>query len=93
MTKIALPKGSPKKYKQPVSRKQRNPPMKPRVLQTLHVTAIRSPGRSCVFSTMVPAKENISDEAALVLPSLTNSKMELRYTSNGSPVLYEKYKP
>jgi|TARA_R110001592_G_scaffold127613_5_gene339530 hypothetical protein len=41
---------------------------------------------------MVPAKENISNEA-LVLPSLTNSKMELRYTSNGSPLLYEKYKP
>jgi hypothetical protein len=92
MTKIALPKGSPKKYKQPVSRKQRNPHMKPRVLQTLHVTALRSPGRSCVVSAMVPAKENISNEA-LVLPSLTNSKIELRYTSNGSPLLYEKYKP
>jgi hypothetical protein len=66
--------------------------MKPRVLQTLHVTALRSPGRSCVVSAMVPAKENISNEA-LVLPSLTNSKIELRYTSNGSPLLYEKYKP
>jgi hypothetical protein len=92
MTKIALPKGSPKKYKKPVSRTKRNPHMKPRVLNTLHVTALRSPGRSCVVSSMVPAKENISNEA-LVLPSLTNSRIELRYTCNGSPLLYEKYRP
>lgn len=90
MTKMGLLKGSPKKYIRPVSRAKRNPA---RALKTLHVASIRSPGRSFVASMVVPEKENIprSDEA-LVLPSLTNSEIELRYTSNGSPLLFEKYK-
>ena len=92
MTKMGLLKGSPKKYIRPVSRAKRNPNKKSRALKTLHVAAIRSPGRSSVASMVVPEKENIprSDEA-LLLPSLTNSEIELRYTSNGSPLLFENY--
>lgn len=91
MTKMGLPKGSPKKYIRPVSRAKRNPDKKSRALKTLHVASIRSPGRSFVASMVVP--ENIPrSDGALLLPSLTNSEIELRYTSTGSPLLFEKYK-
>jgi hypothetical protein len=93
MTKMGLLKGSPKKYIRPVSRAKRNPDKKSRALKTLHVASIRSPGRSFVASMVVSEKENIPrSDGALLLPSLTNSEIELRYTSNGSPLLFEKYK-
>jgi hypothetical protein len=56
------------------------------------VTAIRSPGRTFVSSSVILDRGEKIADGALSLPSLSGSEIELRYTSNGSPLLYEKYR-
>lgn len=98
MTKVILT-GSPVKKVTipPMSRKNRSAACKrPRevVQKTFgdeYVAAMHGSLRSNVVHTLFDP-DRLVDDNALCVPSLSGSELRIRYTSNGSPLLHEKFR-
>ena len=98
MTKVILT-GSPVKKVTipPMSRKIRSAACKrPReVVQKtfgdVSVAAMHGSLRSNVVHTLFDP-DRLVDDNALCVPSLSGSELRIRYTSNGSPLLHEKFR-
>jgi hypothetical protein len=95
MTKVSSP--VKKVTIPPMSRKNRSAVCKrPRVVveKTFgeqYVAAMRGSLRSNVVHTLFDP-DRVVDDSALCVPSLSGSELRIRYTSNGSPLLHEKFR-
>ncbi len=95
MTKVSSP--VKKVTIPPMSRKNRSAACKrPRevVQKTFgdeYVAAMHGSLRSNVVHTLFDP-DRLVDDSALCVPSLSGSELRIRYTSNGSPLLHEKFR-